>query len=74
MGMLNWTISFCLQRCVFGGVYFSSFNKVSEDMRAALRFASAAGALTCTRKGAIAAQPSIDDIVTLLSNKNNNSI
>ena len=45
-----------------------------EDMRAVLRFASAAGALTCTRKGAIAAQPSIDDIVTLLDNDSNNNI
>ena len=48
MGTLNWIISFCLQRCVFGGVYLSSFNKVSE-VSFVRRYAS--GIALCERCG-----------------------
>lgn len=39
-----------------------------EGLREGLLFASAAGALTCTKKGAIAAQPTLHEIEAVLAN------
>jgi fructokinase len=40
-----------------------------EEMLGALDMASAAGALTCTRPGAIAAQPRLDEVLALLATR-----
>jgi sugar/nucleoside kinase (ribokinase family) len=42
---------------------------VKHDLRAAVKFASAAGALVCTKFGAIEALPSKADIIQLLQNE-----
>lgn len=49
------------------GVGGGTFDVTADQLRRALAFAAACGALTCTRPGAIDAQPTADEVEALVT-------